>query len=235
MLLAGTALGNVHVYDVPSHQLLRTINAHPGPGLAVTHLATLLKPPDLIGHVRLDGDKNGKIPVRPIVPFQRMREARPRETHEVTMMLPHARKVCPCLLGPSRRNIPSRFFFFLRQATTHDSVTAYPSDELLRDWEFFVQPPRSGHGHGDHAAGNENDAALTAARLDGRTTELEDEVGRLKTQLARAKGINDVMWETFVQNMAAQGKDLEISAPGQIPDSEDTGDGRGRKRGKTKA
>ena len=93
MLLAGTALGNVHVYDVPSHQLLRTINAHPGPGLAVTHLTTLLKPPDLIGHVRLDGDKGGGIPVRPIVPFQRMREARPREAHEVTMMLPHAQKV----------------------------------------------------------------------------------------------------------------------------------------------
>jgi pre-rRNA-processing protein IPI3 len=131
-----------------------------------------------------------------------------------------------------------RCFFFLRQATTHDSVTEYPREELLRDWEFFIQPPpRSGHGHGHghHAAGHENDAALTAARLDGRTTELEDEVTRLKTQLARAKGINDVMWETFVQNMSAQGNDSEIPAPGQIPDShEDTDDGRGRKRGKTK-
>ncbi len=84
----------MHVYDVPSHQLLRTINAHTGPGLAVTHLTTLLKPPDLVGHVRLGGDKDCGIPVRPIVPFQRMREARPREAHEVTMMLPHAQKVC---------------------------------------------------------------------------------------------------------------------------------------------
>ena len=82
------------MYDVPSHQLLRTINAHPGPGLAVTHLTALLKPPDLIGHVQLGGDKDGGIPVLPIVPFQRMREARPREAHEVTMMLPHARNVC---------------------------------------------------------------------------------------------------------------------------------------------
>jgi pre-rRNA-processing protein IPI3 len=111
MLLAGTALGNVHVYDVPSHQLLRTINAHPGPGLAVTHLTTLLKPPDLVGHVRLDGDKDGKIPVRPIVPFQRMREARPREAHEVTMMLPHAQKVCSRLLGSYKRNMPSSAVF----------------------------------------------------------------------------------------------------------------------------
>lgn len=120
MLLAGTTLGNVHVYDVPSHQLLRTINAHPGPGLAVTHLSTLLKPPDLVGHVRLDGDKDGRIPVRPIMPFQRMREARPREAHEVTMMLPHAQKVCSCLLG-SKRNIPSSAVFFFFFTTGHDA------------------------------------------------------------------------------------------------------------------
>jgi pre-rRNA-processing protein IPI3 len=237
MLLAGTALGNVHVYDVPSHQLLRTINAHPGPGLAVTHLSTLLKPPDLVGHVRLDGDNDGRIPVRPIMPFQRMREARPREAHEVTMMLPHAQKVCSRLLGVKKKYPVKRCIvcLFFRQATTHDSVTAYPREELLRDWEFFVQPPRSGHAAGHE---NENGALLTAARLDGRTTELEDEVARLKTQLARAKGINDVMWETFMQNVEAQGKDSEMPAPVQITaDShEDTdGRGRGRKRGKTKA
>jgi pre-rRNA-processing protein IPI3 len=147
-----------------------------------------------------------------------------------------------------KRNIPSSavcIVLFLRQATTHDSVTAYPREELLRDWKFFVQPPKSGHAHaaaGGH--GHETDALLTAARLDGHTAELEDEVARLKTQLARAKGINDVMWETFMQNgnvAAAQGKDseMEMPAPGQMPDShEDTdgrGRGRGRKRGKTKA
>lgn len=147
-----------------------------------------------------------------------------------------------------KRNIPSSavcIVLFLRQATTHDSVTVYPREELLRDWEFFVQPPKSGHAHAATAAGHghETDALLTAARLDGRTAELEDEIARLKTQLARAKGINDVMWETFMQNgnvaAAAQGKDSEMPAPGQIPDShEDTdgrGRGRGRKRGKTKA
>lgn len=130
------------------------------------------------------------------------------------------------------------FLNFLRQATTRDTVTAYPREELLRDWEFFVQgPPRSGHH--DAAGRDENgDTVLTAARQDGRAAELEDEVARLKTQLARAKGINDVMWETFVQNMAAQGKDSEMPALGQIPaDShgDADADGRGRKRGKTKA
>lgn len=198
-MLAGTALGNVHVYDVPSHQLLRTINAHPGPGLAVTHLTALLKPPDLVGHVQLGGDKDGGIPVLPILPFQRMREARPREAHEVTMMLPHARN------------------------STHESVTTYSREELLRDWEFFVKPTPT----------VENDA-LSAPPLDGRVTELEDEVARLKSQLARAKGINDVMWETLTQTAAAQGK--ELAAPDQVPEShEDAADERERKRGKTKA
>jgi len=187
------------VYDVPSHQLLRTINAHPGSGLAVTHLTTLLKPPDLVGHVQLGGDKDGGTPVLPIVPFQRMREARPREAHEVTMMLPHARN------------------------NTHESVTTYSREELLRDWEFFVKSRPT--------ATVESDALPAAPRLDGRVTELEDEVARLKSQLARAKGINDVMWDTLT---AAQEK--ELAASDQVPDShEDAADGRERKRGKTKA
>jgi len=114
----------------------------------------------------------------------------------------------------------------LRQGTTHESVTAYPREELLRDWELFAQPRPA----------SENDA-LPAARPDGRVTELEDEVARLKTQLARAKGINDVMWETLMRSVEAQGKEMETAAaPGQIPDShEDKEDGGGRKRGKTKA
>ncbi|KAH9975991.1 WD40 repeat-like protein [Lactifluus volemus] len=217
LLLAGTAIGNVHVYDVPSHQLLRTINAHPGPGLAITYLATLLKPLDLVGHVHLGGDKDGGIPVRPILPFQRMREARSREAHEVTMILPHAQKV----------RLLARVY----------SVTAYSREELLRDWEFFVRPRPARDGNGD------DDDALPAARAadgDGRVTELEDEVARLKMQLARAKGINDVMWETLMQNMSAKGKEPAASGPVPDSDSREEGaagaDGRARKRGKkTKA
>lgn len=218
LLLAGTASGNVHVYDVPSHQLLRTINAHPGPGLAVTHLTTLLKPPDLVGHVRLGEDKDGGIPVRSIVPFQRMREARPRQAHEVTMMLPYVQKVC--FIIPEPKNDTHQAL--LRQGTTHESVTAYSHEDLLRDWEHFVQPKSA----------VESDA-LPAAQPDGRVAGLEDEVARLKMQLARAKGINDVMWETLMENAAAQGKELVV--PSQIPDAHEDTDGRVRKRGKTKA
>jgi hypothetical protein len=72
---------------------------------------------------------------------------------------------------------------------------------------------------------------LPTVRADGRVTELEDEVARLKTQLARTKAINDVMWETLMQNMGTQGKGL--AAPGPVPDSREDADGRTRKRGKT--
>jgi hypothetical protein len=106
------------VYDVPSHQLLRTINAHSGPGLAVTFLTTLLKPPDLVGHVRLGGDKDYGVPVRPIVPFQRMREARPREAHEATVMLPHAQKVC-FIFSEKKKKTPSTSAVYDRAPRTN--------------------------------------------------------------------------------------------------------------------
>jgi pre-rRNA-processing protein IPI3 len=112
----------------------------------------------------------------------------------------------------------------LRQIT-HESVTTYTREELLRDWEFFVKPrPTTSVEHG----------ALSTPRSDGRVTELEDEVARLKSQLARAKGINDVMWEKLTQTAASQGK--ELATPDQVPDShEDAAGARERKRGKTNA
>ena len=51
----------------------------------------MIKPPDLIGHISLDfrsADTKDTIPVKPVMPFQRMRDAKAREAHEVTMMLP---------------------------------------------------------------------------------------------------------------------------------------------------
>ena len=79
----------MHTYDIASHQQLRTLGAHKG--LAITHLAALLRPPDLVGHISLTlaaGTDTREVPVRPVVPFQRMRDARARELHEVAMMLP---------------------------------------------------------------------------------------------------------------------------------------------------
>lgn len=94
LLLVGTATGLIQTYDIASHQLLRTLAAHKG--LAVTHLTTLLRPPDLVGHVSLTlaaGTENKEMPVRPVTAFQRMRDAKARETHEVAMMLPVHDKV----------------------------------------------------------------------------------------------------------------------------------------------
>ena len=109
LLLVGTAGGLIHSYDIASHQLLRTISTHKG--LSITYLTTMLKPPDLIGHVSLSlnvanpADLRESLPVRPVVPFQRVRDPKQREAHEVTMMLPPSttvREASPCCLSDSR-------------------------------------------------------------------------------------------------------------------------------------
>lgn len=93
MLLAGTASGLIHTYDIASHQLLRTLSSHKG--MAITHVSTMLRPPDLIGHISLTlssgatADGRESIPVRPVAPFQRIRDVKAREAHEVSLMLPH--------------------------------------------------------------------------------------------------------------------------------------------------
>lgn len=88
LLLVGTVSGLIHLYDIASHQLLRSISAHKG--MSITFLATMLKPPDLVGHISLSSSADAKdvIPVRHVAPFQRMKDPKARETHEVTMMLP---------------------------------------------------------------------------------------------------------------------------------------------------
>lgn len=94
-LLVGTSSGLLHIYDSPTHQLLRTITTHKG--LSIAHLATLLKPIDLTGHVNFTFSSSvstvDTIPVRPIVPFQRMRDAPNRGLHEVSLLLPAQKDV----------------------------------------------------------------------------------------------------------------------------------------------
>lgn len=87
-LLTGTSTGQIHIHDVPSHQLLRTISSHKG--FSITYLTTMLKPPDLIGHASLSlgpgstgvgvgsgatsagsGGSGGEIGLKPVMPFQR--------------------------------------------------------------------------------------------------------------------------------------------------------------------
>jgi len=89
-LLVGTATGSIHIYDIASHQLLRSISTHKG--LPITYIQAMLKPPDLIGHVSLTINVRSPVkdttPPRPVVPFQRVRDAKVRESHEVLMVLP---------------------------------------------------------------------------------------------------------------------------------------------------
>ena len=103
IFLVGTSDGLIHLYDIPSHQLLRTISTHKG--MSIAHLQTMIKPPDLIGHISLDFrvgtslDFKDLIPIKPIVPFQRIRDAKSRAAHEVTTMLLPRHSVCsiPCI------------------------------------------------------------------------------------------------------------------------------------------
>ncbi|KAJ7623486.1 WD40 repeat-like protein [Roridomyces roridus] len=162
LLLAGTSTGLIHVYDIPSHQLLRSISTH--------------KAPDLIGHVSLSihagqSSLTDTIPVRHVAPFQRMRDAKSREAHDITMILPS------------------------QDTLYEDEGSIYTDEVLLRDHDFFVQPTAASGGD--------------AVSLQSKANELESEVGRLREQLAKAKGVNDVMWETVVQKVVGQNKEKE--------------------------
>ncbi|KAJ7918789.1 WD40 repeat-like protein [Mycena leptocephala] len=189
LLLAGTSAGIIHIYDIPSHQLLRSISTHKG--LSITHLATMLKPPDLIGHVNLSinaGHSSDTVPVRHVAPFQRMRDAKSREARDITMMLP------------------------VQDNVYEDEGSIYTPEALLRDHDFFVQPAGS--------------AGQDAVSLQSKVNELETEVARLREQLGKAKGVNDIMWETVVQKVVGQGKEKE-------GDEKSGEDERRRKRGRT--
>ncbi|KAH9852141.1 WD40 repeat-like protein [Lenzites betulinus] len=203
MLLAGTASGLIHTYDIASHQLLRTLTSHKG--MAITHISTMLRPPDLIGHISLTlssgatADGRESIPVRPVAPFQRIRDVKAREAHEVSLMLPH-------------------------NSTSTGAFFSYSREELIKDHAFFVQPS---------AAGPE----ATGVSLQSRVSELESELTRLREQLGKAKGINDVMWETVVQRMIAEGREKgnekESSEATLETSAEQAEGGRRRKRNRT--
>src|SRR5262249_36785731 len=131
LLIVGTSTGFIHLYDISSHQLLRTLSSHKG--LSVTFLMAMLKPPDLVGHVRLDlavgaseADIRDSIPVRPIVPFQRMKDMKSREAHEVSMLL----KGCREFVWNS--HVACEFSFKFSQKDDD-----YGAEELGRDHSYF--------------------------------------------------------------------------------------------------
>lgn len=153
LLLVGTATGLVQTYDIASHQLLRTLTAHKG--MVITHLTALLRPPDLIGHISLTlaaGTETKEVPVRPVVPFQRMRDAKTREAHDVAMMLP------------------------VRESTNSQVFFSYSRDEMLRDHAFFVKSDT------EEGSGKETGVSLQSrvAELEGEVAKLREQLGKAK-------------------------------------------------------
>ncbi|KAG8220873.1 WD40-repeat-containing domain protein [Butyriboletus roseoflavus] len=168
LLLVGTASGLIHVYDIASYQLLRTISTHKD--MSISFLATMLKPPDLVGHISLSlnvasvADARDVMPVRPVAAFHRMKDVSARELHEVSMMLP------------------------ITNETPQISRCEYDysEPEFQRDLSSFVRP---------------TEAEPLGVPLTGRVAELEAEVGQLKEQLGKAKGVNDAIWQVVVQRV----------------------------------
>ncbi|KAI6038083.1 WD40-repeat-containing domain protein [Pisolithus marmoratus] len=154
LLLVGTATGLINVYDIASHQLLRSISAHKG--MSITLLATMLKPPDLVGHISLSlnvassAEAKDVIPVKPVAPFQRMRDPRAREAHEVTMMLP------------------------VQDKTPYNNAAEYdyPEAEFQNDYTFFVRPMEQG------SSGFSSSARV--AELEEEVQQLREQLSRAK-------------------------------------------------------
>lgn len=182
----------------------------------------MLKPPDLVGHVSLTlspvnpNDARESLPVRPILPFQRVRDPKQREAHEVTVMLPPSTSVCRfhidwaygTLTRMTKQKIPEAFFM-------------YSEEEMLRDYSVFVQNPETG-------------SQRPGLSLQSHVSELEGEVQKLKEQLGKAKSINDTMWETVVRKVIVegQGKSGETSELAMDVDESGTVSERQRSRGR---
>ncbi|OJA19487.1 hypothetical protein AZE42_09645 [Rhizopogon vesiculosus] len=74
LLLVAIATGLIHLDNIASHQLLHTISSHNG--MSISHLATMLKMPNVIGDIspsRGSPMQKDVMPVRPVVPFHRMK------------------------------------------------------------------------------------------------------------------------------------------------------------------
>lgn len=79
-LLIGTSAADIHVYALPSHQHIRTLSSHAG---AISHLSTMLRPPDLVGT-----PQSSVWPLMEIRPFERTKAgARIKEAHDVGIVL----------------------------------------------------------------------------------------------------------------------------------------------------
>lgn len=181
VLLVGTNNGLIQLYDVPSHQLVRTINTRQG--FPVTHLSTMIKPTDLVGqmNVTLGFATEATLPTRPIASFHRTRDLASRDAHEVQMMPLVSRDEPVSSLSNVFRLVPH-----LHRGWLQILPTALPAYDFARDHRFFTE----------QAGSSESSQSLQV-----RVAELEDELARVRQNLSKAKGFNDAMWDTVVSGV----------------------------------
>ncbi len=179
-LLTGTSTGDIHLHSLPSHTLLRTIATHSG--TPVTHLSTLIRPADLVGHINFasligsgsgtNGNKSEEWPIMECRPFERMRVGRKeRDEQEIGI-----------LLG----GIDGEF----------EEMDGLDTSVYLEEEDVVGFGGAAGYSGGIRGLGGSNQEA--AARTEDKVNALEAEVAKLKSQLQRAKEINDTMWNGVI-------------------------------------
>lgn len=99
-LIVGTSSARILIYDITSHQLIRTINAPKD--FSVNSLQVMLKPQDLMGHATIGAAKSDpNTIIRSVGAFQRTRDPKARDAHEILLLLPPNSKVWRLNLAPS--------------------------------------------------------------------------------------------------------------------------------------
>lgn len=162
-LITGTSTGEIHIHSLPSHQHTRSILSHVGS--PISHVSTMLRPPDLVGHVSLTaamrgghGAKDGW-PMMEVRPFERMRVGqKQRMEHEVGVMLGQV------------------------------------DDDALSGLDVAEEEVSTG------AWVAQTSAVPAVDNSSERLLSLEAEVVLLRSQLSRAKQINDQIWSGVVDH-----------------------------------
>ncbi|KAL7415935.1 WD40-repeat-containing domain protein [Mrakia frigida] len=173
-LLLGTSTGQIHIHSLPSLQHLRTLSPAAHKSCPITHISTLLRPSDLHGHVSLGSVGSGdagdeKWAIKTVGTLERMRVGRrEREKHEVGWMMGEVDDIFSLLPLTAPFALTST-----NSSSSHTTSTVAPSSST----------PSS-----------TADATSSATQI----SSLEGEVARLKADLAKAKALNDKMWEGVV-------------------------------------
>jgi pre-rRNA-processing protein IPI3 len=171
VLLVGTSTSHIHIVNLPSLQLVRTVPAPASNSGPISFISTLLRPPDLVGRIGGAQENNGAAgpdaddewPVRPVGPLGRTivpKEGQARQ-RSVLVKLSAAEDVIPFL-----------------EPLLPKPVLSSTSDQA-----------GAATGHREGSSGSSAAAALT---------ELQAENAKLRDQLARAVGFNDEMWRGLV-------------------------------------